>query len=148
MLRSLLQWAAALNVPRAATNHLPTCPYAQRAFDQGRVAIVFQTRFNGESDITRLINGWSDLFDVVLLVIDRASLSASDAHALADKISDDVALCNFVVMADHPDQPFIVAGQNNSNGEYLIFFIQRQSKLLQASQALKAVAYYKNWPNA
>ncbi|HLJ53250.1 MAG TPA: hypothetical protein VKT24_07680 [Rhizomicrobium sp.] len=145
-MRSVLEWAASLDEPREATNNLPTCPYAQRAFDQGRVAIVFQTRFTGERDIARLIDGWSDLFDVVLLVVDRTSLSASEAHALADRISERVSGADIVVMADHPDDPFIVGGQNNSNGEYLIFFIQRRAKLLQASQALKAAGYYKNWP--
>ncbi len=144
-MRSLLEWAASLDEPREATNNLPTCPYARRAFEQGRVGIVVKTRFDGPRDITRLIEGWSDCADVVLLVTDRASLSAPQAQAIAQTISLEVASSDFVVMADHPDEPFIVAGHNNSNGRYLIFFIQRRSKLLQASELLKAAGYYRNW---
>jgi hypothetical protein len=145
MLGRILTWAHSLNEPSEATNGLPTCPYAKCTFDEGRVSIVFKTQFNGASDILRLVECWSDRFDVFLLVVDRSSLSATEAHALADKVSAESVDTDLIVMADHPDKPFIVAGHNNSNGEYLIFFIQRRSRLLKASAALKPTGYYRNW---
>src|SRR5579862_5074663 len=83
MVDGLLEWIGSLNEPCEATNGLATCPYARPAFDDGKVAIVFKNKFNGESDLARLIADWSDAFDVVLLIVARTAVSAELAHDFA-----------------------------------------------------------------
>ena len=135
------EWVVRLSQTCPATNDLPTCPYARRAFESGKVRIVC------DDDLRTVIDEWSDAFDVVLCIVDRNAITADRARAAVDMINEKYRPLDFVVMVDHPDQPFIVDGHSNSNGERVIFFIQRQSSLNRAANALKARGYYNKWPD-
>lgn len=142
----LLAWFGSLSEPQEATNGIATCPYARPALDDGKVAVVFKNRFIGTQDIDRLVAKWTDQFDVVLLIVARDVVTPAAADAMANSANLLATDRDLVVMVDHPDRPFVVAGHNNSNGEYVIFFIQKKSRLEAASAALRAKGYYRNWP--
>lgn len=144
-MKQFFEWIGSLNEPRDVTNGIPTCPYARRAVEDGKVAIIFKTRFGGLFDLNEIVSEWSGQFEVILLVVPRTQVDADAAQAVVKRANGLAAIIDLVVMVDHPDRPFIVAGQNNSNGEFVIFFVQQKSKLEAASAALKARGYYRNW---
>lgn len=137
----IAEWVKRLSEPSPATNGLPTCPYAKRAFEKGKVALA------NDSDIPNIIGRWSGQYDLVLAICDRGSMSPDIAIAMIDEVNARYEDDDFCVMVDHPDRPFVVDGHNNSNGDHIIFFVQRKSLLDKASRALKATGYYSNWPD-
>lgn len=141
----LFAWIGSLSDPNPATNGLPTCPYAQYSLERGRVEFVFKHKFRGLADVDRVVSRWSDRFDVVLLIVSRRESTAVEASAIVDAENRRASAKDLVVMVDHPDRPFVVDGKSNSNGEYVIFFIQRKSRLEAASKALRPTGYYRNW---
>ena len=53
-----------------------------------------------------------------------------------------------LVLGDHPDAQSHsprTFGMNNSNGKYVLVFVQRLSKLLEASEHLSKAGYYQNY---
>lgn len=142
----LLEWIAVLDQPQAATGGLPTCPYALRALKQGKVEIIFRSALEIELCIRDIIDQWSGLFDIKLVVCDPNAISPDTADQLGESLDKRAQDKDLIVMVDHPDRPFVVAGHNNSNGEFVIFFIQRRSKLQTAGRTLEAAGYYRNWP--
>ncbi len=143
---SIREWISTLSEPHAATCSLPTCPYAKRSMDEGRVKIIDGFIFNPEDTLRSIIATWGDDYDVVLLVTNINASTPRDAQAIVDLTNVQARLADLWIMVDHPDDPLIVDGHNNSQGEYIIFFVQRKSKLTEAANALRKTDYYKNWP--
>ncbi len=53
---------------------------------------------------------------------------------------------DLVVLTDHPDSPLEFDGFHPSNGKYVLFLVQRLSKVNQATVALsRLTSYYDGW---
>jgi hypothetical protein len=142
----ILKWAASLNDGSSATFGIPTCPYAKRALETGRVSLSYLQTSEIELSLRNIANTWDDTIDVRLLATDASYLSPSSAEAIAQAINADFDRSDIWVMVDHPKRPMVICGHDNSQGDYLLFFVQRKSKLSAAANALKKTNYYYNWP--
>lgn len=123
-----------LSKPNKVFNNLPPCPYAKKAWMEGRVKIIPHTNV----DYTPILR---DEYDLYILPIQLESVILFDniVEELREWLGD-----KYVVLDDHPDHKEEVDGFGLNYGKPLIF-IQARDKLTEARKELKRMGYYKNW---
>lgn len=144
-------WSAhALERKSPYFNDLPPCPYAKKAWQDGRVSVIF--KYGGTQCLLNVLTGWSDVFDLVLIVDRNTRETPEQFHDYLDALNDAISRGIFEdrdlwVMGFHPEDDandFIDDGtfEPHVNTPYAMIFVQRLSKVQQAADKLKEMGYY------
>ena len=139
-----------LSTPNKDTNNLPLCPYAKKAWATNKVGFSFKYDQDWQTLYT-LISTWDDNKDVVIL-IDFCPLPLDEMDEFLDKINHAISQGIFInkdmfLMGFHPEDEGneLLDNEFESTVEtpYGMVFLQRLSKLQEASDALRVKGYYK-----
>ena len=147
-------WSAyALEEKSHHFNGFSPCPYAQKAWEDNRVSIVFKSS-SSYQPLYDVISQFEDTQDVVLLV-DLFYSHSKVFHQKLEQVNEDIAEGGFIdkdiwVMGFHPeDEPNELIDDGTFDQQvdtlYAMIFVQRLSKLQEASQKLAALGYYDGY---
>jgi len=151
----IIAWSEhTLQKPNPYFNNLPTCPYAKKAWAEGRVAVLYKYESNYQS-IYSTVSQYDDTFDLVI-VVDLAYKKDPDAfHDYLEQLNEAISLGFFVdrdmwLMGFHPydeesDYLDETTFEQLVSEEYAMIFIQRLSKVYKSSKQLKALGYYEEY---
>ena len=144
-----------LEPPNPDFNNIPACPYAKKAWKDKKVKLAFKTELYDNEIIYKYLNDWDNDIDLVILVDTNFVEETEDFHDNLDFINENISdHCfkerDFWVMGFHPyddANELIDDGtfEGESDLEYAIVFIQRLSKLEEASEKLINQGYYKTY---
>ena len=144
-----------LEPPNPDFNNIPACPYAKKAWKDKKVKFAFKTELYDNEIIYKYLNDWDNDIDLVILVDTNFVEQTEDFHDNLDFINENISdHCfkerDFWVMGFHPyddANELIDDGtfEGESDLEYAIVFIQRLSKLEEASEKLINQGYYKTY---
>ena len=129
-----------LSKPNTTFAGLPPCPYAKRAWLDGKVLVRHIHSQELELAIESFKDSFPDNKDVILFCVDLVSLRTKELADLC--ISTD----KFVLLDDHPDSVEEIQGVVLNQGKYAIVFMQRRNQLIDARAELELTDYYKNFP--
>ena len=129
---------------------LPACPYAKKAWADNRVGFCFKYNDHWQ-DLYTLISTWDDSKDVVILV-DFCPLPLDEMddylNQLNEAISDGIFINkDMFLMGFHPEDEgneLLEEDDFESTVEepYAMIFLQRLTKLQEASNTLRMKGYY------
>jgi hypothetical protein len=124
--------------PRTEFGGLPVCPFARS--DGTRIVIG---RSIGK--LRKILDAWDDSHCVVVFAhLMRPTLRK--AFRIADSLNRRYESKDLVVLTDHPDKPLEFHGFRPSNGKYVLFLIQRLSRVNEATVMLsRSSRYYDSW---
>ena len=129
-----------LSKPNTTFAGLPPCPYAKRAWLDGKVLVRHIHSQELELAIESSKDSFPDNKDVILFCVDPVSITPKELADLC--ISTD----KFVLLDDHPDSVEEIQGVVLNQGKYAIVFMQRRNQLIDARAELELTDYYKNFP--
>lgn len=146
-----LAWSKqVLEIPNEYFNGLPACPYAKKAWADNRVGFCFKYNDHWQ-DLYTLISTWDDSKDVVILV-DFCPLPLDQMddylNQLNEAISDGIFINkDMFLMGFHPEDEgneLLEEDDFESTVEepYAMIFLQRLTKLQEASNTLRMKGYY------
>lgn len=152
IVEEILAWSAqVLEVPSEYFNGLPPCPYAKKAWQDGRVSILFKYEQNYQC-LWSTISQFDDAFDLVVIVDLAEDRESEVFHQYLDGVNEAVAQGIFIdkdiwVMGFHPeDEPndFVqdVSFEAGTDDTYAMIFVQRLTKLHLAADKLHKKGYY------
>ena len=90
--KEIRDWSRyALEVPNPDFNNLPACPYAQAAWQENKVEIIFKEE-NSYQSVFDTLKNWSDNKDLVI-VVDTFFIENDDSfHHYLDRINKCICL--------------------------------------------------------
>jgi len=151
----IIAWSEhTLQKPNPFYNNLPACPYAQKAWQENKVAILFKYEDSYQC-LYSTISQWEDVFDLCVIVDMNFEKSPDVFHNYLDSLNDAISAGIFIdkdvwVMGFHPydeandfidDQSFM----QMVDEEYALVFVQRLSKLQESADKLAEKGYYDNY---
>ena len=130
---------------------MPPCPYAQKAWEDNKVIILFKYDSNMQV-LYSTISQWEDAFDLVIIVDMAFKKDPDEFHEYLDMLNDAVSNGVFIdrdiwLMGFHPhdeandfidDQSFMHLVED----EYAMIFVQRLSKVQESADKLAKKGYY------
>ena len=139
--KDLEKWIVeTLSNPNPIFNNLPPCPYAKKAWLDGKVLICdndWKTL-----DFSLLLNGTYDLYIIPL----ENSVNTKEFDDLVIGIREYVGN-EYIVLDDHPENKEEVENFKLNFGKCPLIFVQARKKLSEAREWLETKGYYKNWKN-
>ena len=153
--QEIMAWSDhTLHKPNPFYNGMPPCPYAQKAWEDNKVLILFKYDTNMQV-LYSTISQWEDAFDLVIIV-DMAFQKDPDVfhdylEQLNDAISDGIFIDRDMwLMGFHPhDEPNDFIDDNSFmqivEDEYAMIFVQRLSKVQESADKLAKKGYYDNY---
>jgi len=151
----IIAWSEhTLQKPNPFYNNLPACPYAQKAWQENKVAILFKYEDSYQC-LYSTISQWEDVFDLCVIVDMNFEKNPDVFHNYLDSLNDAISAGIFIdkdvwVMGFHPydeandfidDQSFM----QMVDDEYALVFVQRLSKLQESADKLAEKGYYDNY---
>ena len=130
-------------------NGLPACPFAKKAWRDNRVDFIFKDTEDWDA-LYLAIEDWDDSKDVVILV-DSCYEDFKEFYEILDSINEDLSNGVFstkdmFLMGFHPesDDNDLLDDEIEMTDEepYAMIFLQRLSKLQEASDQLREKGYY------
>ena len=151
IVQEIQAWSAwALEKPNPFYNDLPACPYAKRAWQDGRVSVIF--KYGGNQCLFNVLTEFNTAFDLVMIVDRNTRQTSEQFHDYLDGLNDAISRGIFGdrdlwVMGFHPDDDandFIDDGtfEPHVNTPYALIFVQRLTKVQEAADKLKEMGYY------
>ena len=136
MINEIENWVLnVLSKPNKVFNNLPPCPYAKKAWVEGRVQVI------GDyfEDFEALLRDESDLY--IMTFNDDVSKEEfyEEIDYMRERLGND-----YIILDDHPDEIEEVDGFNLNFGKP-VAFIQSRQKLTEHREELKKTKYYDNW---
>ena len=83
--------------------------------------------------------------DVLVLIAEPDQFTAKETVEIADKLNFAFMPRDVVVLEDHPKIKESVKNVKLNNGHYILFLVQKLSKLNRYSKMLENGPYYRNW---
>ncbi len=153
--QEILAWSEhTLQKPNPYFNNLPACPYAKKAWSEGRVAVLFKSENNYQA-IYSTVSQFDDTFDLVIVVDMAYKKDPEEFHNYLEQMNEaisrgifidrDVWLMGFHPHDDENDYLDEATFEQLVSDEYAMIFIQRLSKVYKSSQQLKALGYYEEY---
>lgn len=138
--------------------NMPACPYAAKSWAEDRVGFCYKTSASYQ-DLTSVISTWDDKYDLVVLIDLNYTKNHEEYYAYLDAMNEGIAQGIFIekdiwLMAFHPDDEPNDLLQTESISEnlevdveldYAMVFVQRLSKLHEASIKLEQTGYYNEY---
>lgn len=151
IVQEIQAWSAwALEKPNPFFNDLPACPYAKRAWQEGRVSVIF--KYGGNQCLFNVLTEFNPAFDLVMIVDRNTRQTSEEFHDYLDGLNDAISRGIFGdrdlwVMGFHPDDDandFVDDGtfEPHVNTPYALIFVQRLTKVQEAADKLKEMGYY------
>jgi hypothetical protein len=132
--------------PNPVFGDLPPCPFAQKAMVDGKVKFL---ELDGIGEFgTIFTHIWDHDFDkkdVLVIIAEPDQYTARETMEIADRLNQAFMPRDVVILEDHPKIYEHVKGVKLNNGHYILFLVQRLSKLNKFSKMLESGPYYKNW---
>ena len=146
------EWSShALEQSNEYYNNLPACPYAKKAWQDNRVGFSFKYS-NDWQPLYTLISQWDDSKDVIIL-IDFSPLPLDELDDYLDQLNEAIAQGFFInkdmfLMGFHPEdvENELLDGEDfesTVDTPYAMIFLQRLTKLQEASNTLRMKGYYE-----
>jgi len=136
----------ALEQPNEHYNGLPACPFAKKAWSDDRVDFVF--KYDSSWDVLfETIKGWDDSKDVII-IIDFDYLELEELYEFMDLLNDTLSEdgTDMFVMGFHPEaesnELLSDSFEMTDDNSYAMIFLQRLTKLQEASNLLRDKGYY------
>jgi hypothetical protein len=153
--QEILAWSEhTLQKPNPYFNNLPACPYAKKAWSEGRVAVLFKSEDSYQT-VYSTISQFDDAFDLVIVVDLAYKKDPEEFHDYLEQMNEvisrgifidrDVWLMGFHPHDDENDYLDETTFEQLVSDEYAMIFIQRLSKVYKSSQQLKALGYYEEY---
>lgn len=153
--RELIDWSSeVLSKASPHFNNLPPCPYAQQAWTEDRVAVMFKYESNKQC-LYSTVSRFDDNFDVAIIIDFKFDEDPEVFHAYLDEMNDVISDGMFIdkdvwVMGFHPhdeESEFIedIDFEPHIDAEYAMIFVQRLSKLQEAADKLDKKGYYDTY---
>ena len=153
--QEILAWSEhTLQKPNPYFNNLPACPYAKKAWSEGRVAVLFKSEDNYQT-VYSTVSQFDDAFDLVIVVDLAYKKDPEEFHDYLEQMNEvisrgifidrDVWLMGFHPHDDENDYLDETTFEQLVSDEYAMIFIQRLSKVYKSSQQLKALGYYEEY---
>ena len=153
--REILAWSEhTLQRPNPYFNNLPACPYAKKAWSEGRVAVLFKSEDSYQT-VYSTVSQFDDAFDLVIVVDLAYKKDPEEFHNYLEQMNEaisrgifidrDVWLMGFHPHDDENDYLDEATFEQLVSDEYAMIFIQRLSKVYKSSQQLKALGYYEEY---
>jgi hypothetical protein len=153
--QEILAWSEhTLQKPNPYFNNLPACPYAKKAWAEGRVAVLFKSEDSYQT-VYSTISQFDDAFDLVIVVDLAYKKDPEEFHDYLEQMNEvisrgifidrDVWLMGFHPHDDENDYLDEATFEQLVSDEYAMIFIQRLSKVYKSSQQLKALGYYEEY---
>ena len=146
--------AAALEKPNQFFNGMAPCPYARKAWSEGKVAVLFKYEAS-QQVLYSTVSQFDDNYDLAIIV-DFEFYEDSDVfHTYLDEMNDVIADGMFLdrdiwVMGFHPEdeesefvEEMALDFDPYVEDEYALIFVQRLSKLQEAADKLATKGYYE-----
>ena len=132
-----------LSVPHPVFGNLPPCPYAKRAWLDGKVEFIKITGgyVHLQGAVMGLLHNFPKDKDLVMFLLDPNSIPCEKLTSIAITNSNK----EFALLDDHPEQVEKIEDVVLNNGKYAILFVQRRNELLKAREDLKDTGYYDNF---
>ena len=154
ILEEIRAWSAfALEKPNPYFNNLPSCPYAKKAWLDGKVGVIF--KYGGSQSLYNTIVNFNDEFDLIILVDTFYKRDAQTFHEELERLNEAISEGMFNnadmwLMGFHPDDDsndLIDEGdfEPHVNTPYAMTFVQRLTKVQEAAYNLKKLGYYDNY---
>jgi hypothetical protein len=134
-------------------NGLPPCPYAKKAWQDNRVAIIF--KYGGNRGLFDVLTKFNDALDLVIIVDRNPRQTSEEFHDYNDALNDAISRNIFGdrdlwVMGFHPDDEandFVqdVSFEAKTDDTYAMIFVQRLTKLHLAADKLHKRGYYATY---
>ena len=142
--RYLIDWIVKdLSLPHEQLAGLSKCPFARKAYLDGKVAFI-----TAEGDLLSALiaaaDAWNDDLDVSVFIMPD-DLAPEALWSLMDALNQEYMARDLVVLDDHKTVPEQQLGLSFNNGRYNLLMMQRLSKLDLASRKLKMLGYYDRW---
>ena len=132
--------------PNPVFGNLPPCPFAQKAIIDDKVEFV---ELDGVADYATMYQRiWDFDFDdkdVLCMIAEPDQFTMAETVELAAELNKYYMQRDIVILEDHPKIKEMVKHVQLNNGEYILFLVQRLSKLNRFAKVLEAGPYYKNW---
>jgi len=134
--------------PNPVFGDLPPCPFAQKAIVDGKVEFV---ELDGVAEFVTIASHiWHfdfDKKDVLCLIAQPDHFTTKETVEIADTLNEMFVFkgMDVVVLEDHPKIKEKVKHVRLNNGDYILFLVQRLSKLNRFAKILENGPYYKNW---
>lgn len=140
----LIDWIVKdLSVPHEQLGGLSKCPFARKAYLDGKVR--FQTVGNDPlQEIIAAAEAWDDSVDVQVFILPD-TITPDSLWSLMDAVNQEYMPRDLVFLDDHKSVPEQQLGLSFNNGRYNLLMMQRLSKLDLASRKLKMLHYYDRW---
>lgn len=138
----ILEWVSQAN---SSLGMVP-CPFARNALMGGKIDWATVPDAASLESMLRLlaINGLSN--EVLIIGMDRGSISADKLSSLVRYVNTSVLMPNNIVaLEDHPDDTEIVNGEAMNQGTWVLVLVQALDKINQASKILEKQGYYEHW---
>ena len=153
--QEILAWSEhTLQKPNPYFNNLPACPYAKKAWSEGRVAVLFKSEDSYQT-VYSTVSQFDDAFDLVIVVDLAYKKDPEEFHDYLEQMNEvisrgifidrDVWLMGFHPHDDENDYLDETTFEQLVSDEYAMIFIQRLSKVYKSSQQLKALGYYEEY---
>ena len=153
--QEILAWSEhTLQKPNPYFNNLPACPYAKKAWSEGRVAVLFKSEDSYQT-VYSTVSQFEDAFDLVIVVDLAYKKDPEEFHDYLEQMNEvisrgifidrDVWLMGFHPHDDENDYLDEATFEQLVSDEYAMIFIQRLSKVYKSSQQLKALGYYEEY---
>ena len=154
IVEEIMAWSAfALEKKNPKLNNLPACPYAKKAWEDERVSVIF--KYGGTQSIYNAITSFSEDLDVVLIVDTFYNRDSDTFHKEIDDLNEQISNGMFFqndiwLVGFHPDDDandFVDDGtfEPHVNTPYALIFVQRLSKVHEASKTLMDLGYYTEY---
>ena len=153
--QEIMAWSDhTLQKPNFFYNNLPPCPYAQKAWQENKVIILFKYD-NDFQTLYSTISQWDPNFELVIIVDMAFNEDPDDFHEYLDKLNLCISQGIFIdediwLMGFHPhDEPndFIddSSFMHTVEEEYAMIFVQRLSQVQESADKLLKKGYYDKY---
>lgn len=153
--KEIIAWSAhTLQKPNPYYNGLPPCPFAQKAWEDDKVLILF--KYDKDFQVLySTISQWEEQFDLVIIVDKAFKENPDDFHDYLNQMNEAISGGVFIdkdiwLMGFHPhdeqndfidDSSFMQLVED----EYALIFVQRLSKVQESADKLAKKGYYDNY---
>jgi hypothetical protein len=149
--KAINQWVKDfVSKPTENLNGFSPCPFAKDSLDKNQVLILVNDGPSIENCLEKITEAADEIIHGQYEVAIIAHTHYESWHP--DKVSKFVLSWreqykdkDLYLLKDHPLAPEIVSGLKMNQGEYLLFFVQKRSTLLEARKKLWNQGYYESW---
>lgn len=153
--QEIMAWSEhTLQKPNFFYNNLPPCPYAQKAWQENKVIILFKYD-NDFQTLYSTISQWDPNFELVIIVDMAFNEDPDDFHEYLDKLNLCISEGVFIdkdiwLMGFHPhdeSNDFIddSSFMHTVEEEYAMIFVQRLSQVQESADKLSKKGYYDKY---